>query len=672
MSLRQKMFIPISLLILVLCGSGSMGIVWLLSNLKQNIIERYTINTMENLNQSIDVAARDALGKAALFSRMPEVIQAYKTAHQGDIYDETDPMSQSARMMIRTELNPFLKGFSEANQNRKFKLHFHLPSGRSLVRLWRDRQIKRDGEWLDLTDDISSFRNTVMDVSRFGKPIQGVELGRGGFVIRGLAPVKDSDNKVLGSVEVLSDFQPLLEKMFPKKSSHFLLLMNQSFLEITHRLQDTKRYPVIADHYIQVMAKNSGPIKEVLTSELIKKGEAELSMLLGKTLALAAFPVKDYKSAQIGVMVLGMDVSQENQRISKIIWAQVGILITILVVIGLIGSFVMNRLVLSPIHLIIQLMKRVSQGDLTRPLHLESKDEVGQLAQNMNATFLSFGEMVKKIAEASSSLTKHAKDISLNLEDQASSASEQSASVSEITSTMTEFSATSQQIADNADVVLGIAENALVFANDGAKSVSTVTEKMDEIHTDNLKTAEGIQKLGHRTREITKIMEIINSIADQTKLIAFNAAIEASSAGEAGKRFGVVAVEIRRLADSVVESTKEIEVKIQEIQTAVNQMVISSEKSGKSVREGMSFSSRTNEKLLSIVDEARSTRDSAKQISLSTQQQKTASQQVVNALQEIDEGSRQTTKGVKQVSDTSKELENLAEQLETLIKNFKI
>ncbi len=672
MRLRQKMFIPVSLLILLLCGSGSMGIVWLLSNLKQDIITRYAMNTMAHLNQSIDVTAGQALEKAALFSRMPEMIKAFEMAHQGDIEDEADAMSQSARVMIRNEMKPFMQGFAEATQNQRFKLHFHLPGGRSLVRLWRDQQIQRDGKWMDLTDDISAFRNTVLDVNRLGKPIKGIELGRGGFVIRGVAPVKNPDGKILGSVEVLSDFQPLLENMFPGKNRHFLLLMNQSFLDITHRLQDSEKYPVVAEKYIQVMGKNSDPIKNLLDPELIQQGQQNLSMFFGQTLALAAFPVNDYKLEQIGVMVLGMDVSKEHQRIRKIIWMQVGLLITILVVITFIGSLMMNRFVLSPIALIIRFMERISKGDLATSLKLETQDEVGQLARSMDETVHSFGTMVKKIAEAAFSLTKHARDISFNLDNQASAASEQSASVSEITATMTEFSATSQQIAENADVVLEIAENALNFANDGAQSVSAVTEKMEEIHQDNQKTAVGIQELGHRTREITKIMEIINSIADQTKLIAFNAAIEASSAGEAGKRFGVVAVEIRRLADNVVESTKEIEGKIHEIQTAVNQMVINSEKSGKSVHEGMAFSSHTTEKLLSIVDESRSTRDAAKQISLSTQQQKTASKQVVTALQEIDEGSRQTTQGAKQVSDTGKELEKLAEQLETLVRNFQI
>ena len=158
---------------------------------------------------------------------------------------------------------------------------------------------------------------------------------------------------------------------------------------------------------------------------------------------------------------------------------------------------------------------------------------------------------------------------------------------------------------------------------------------MDEHGEYNQNNLRQIVELGKRSKEINKVMEIINNIADQTKLIAFNAAIEASSAGEAGKRFGVVAVEIRRLADNVMESTGEIAGKIEEIQDAVNRLVITSEKGSKRVQNGMDLVAQTVDVMNNILAGAQSTTESSKQISLSTQQQNTASSQVVTPWKEI-------------------------------------
>jgi len=162
-------------------------------------------------------------------------------------------------------------------------------------------------------------------------------------------------------------------------------------------------------------------------------------------------------------------------------------------------------------------------------------------------------------------------------------------------------------------------------------------------------------------------MEIINNIADQTKLIAFNASIEAASAGEAGKRFGVVAKEIRKLADNVMESTDEIERKIKEIQEAINSLVIASERSSNRIDDGSRLSTHSVGLLSKIVKCAKSTAESAKQISLSTRQQKTASNLVVNSLKEISEGSAQASAAIKQTSATTSSLQDLSRRLKKMV-----
>jgi methyl-accepting chemotaxis protein len=280
--------------------------------------------------------------------------------------------------------------------------------------------------------------------------------------------------------------------------------------------------------------------------------------------------------------------------------------------------------------------------------------------------------VIGQVSEAIRNVRSSAYDISVAIQEQAAVSSEQSASVSEITSTMEELSASSFQIAEHSGSVVDIATRTWEDTKKGATAIETVIMKMADINNDNQHSIDEILELGKKSKEITKIMEIINTIADQTKLIAFNAALEAAGAGEAGKRFGVVAVEIRRLADSVMESTGEIEGKINEIQESINRLVIASEKGSKGIQEGMEYSNSTASLLIDIVDAAHATTEAAKQISLSTQQQKTAGDQVVMALREIVAGTGQTTEAIDKISLISSEMTRLSDELQVLMEQFKL
>ncbi len=279
-------------------------------------------------------------------------------------------------------------------------------------------------------------------------------------------------------------------------------------------------------------------------------------------------------------------------------------------------------------------------------------------------------EDIGKASEAVRHMGSHAGMLSITVSQYAAVASEESASISEITSTTEELSASSTQIADHAKAVVDIAQKTWEDTKKGATAIESMIMKMSEIHGNSQKSVAEIVDLGRKSREITKVMEIINSIADHTKLLAFNAALEASSAGEAGKRFGVVAAEIRRLADSVTESTSEIEAKISEIQEAVNNLTVASEKSSQGIEQGMEFSFQAASLLSEIVDAAHTTMDSAKQISLSTQQQKTANSQVVIALREIMQGTITTSASVEALSTISEELADVSHDLEGILRKL--
>ncbi len=322
-------------------------------------------------------------------------------------------------------------------------------------------------------------------------------------------------------------------------------------------------------------------------------------------------------------------------------------------------------------HLLV-VVSAAAKGDLTRKIPAMGKDAIGQMSGGLQVFFKRLSESMAAITQTANNLARSAKEISSAVSDQASVAQQNASSVTEISSTVEELAASSSQVAENANAVAEISSNALRETERGMEAMENLKSKMDLISEDNQASIKEIVDLGKRSNEIGKVMEIINNIADQTKLIAFNAAIEASSAGEAGKRFGVVAVEIRRLADNVMESTGDIQIKIEEIQQAINRLVVASETGSKRIHEGAELTGQTIEELERLVDGSKSAADSAQQISLSTGQQKTATDQVLTALKEIVNGSRQSSTAIRQTSSVTSKLSEMSNDLKNMVSKFKI
>ena len=322
---------------------------------------------------------------------------------------------------------------------------------------------------------------------------------------------------------------------------------------------------------------------------------------------------------------------------------------------------------------VVEMAKAVSVGDLRpKKLHRQSDDEVGMLARNVDTMVARLRKNILSLTKTATDISSSSTELSSTVNEQSAITAQQSASLTEITATLEELTTSSSQIADNSNSVVKIAAAALSESEKGMADIEMIKEKMDQIAHDNKSSTDEIIELGKKSKEVGKVMEIITNIADQTKLIAFNAAIEASSAGDAGRRFEVVATEIRRLADSVMSSTEEIEHTIEEIQRAINRLVIASEKGANRINEGTSLAAETLSQLESLVSGAKSTSDASTQISLSTQQQKSATNQVLNALKEIEQGFMEIAASIQQTSDISTQLSGSSTTLKDLVTEYQV
>ncbi|MDD3814251.1 MAG: methyl-accepting chemotaxis protein [Desulfocapsaceae bacterium] len=346
--------------------------------------------------------------------------------------------------------------------------------------------------------------------------------------------------------------------------------------------------------------------------------------------------------------------------------------LVVLLVIAVAAIFYVIRNICNPILRLVRFVKAIADGNLGQHLTENRNDEIGELAEAAREMRRQLYELASNIGDHAVTVHGAATDIAGAVENQVAISSEMSSSVAEITSTMEELSASSTQIAEHSKSVVDIANQTWESSKRGSEAMQMVLVRMGDIRTDNQHSLQEIVELGAKSKQISKVMEIIKVIADQTKLIAFNAALEASSAGEAGKRFSVVASEIRRLADSVTDSTGEIEAKIQEIQDSISRLVITSEKGGSVIASGMEASTSTAHSLDDLVNAASQTSSAAQQISLSTQQQKTASNQVVVALREIVTASSHAAQSIGSISQISHDMTAMSAELSKTVQQFKL
>jgi methyl-accepting chemotaxis protein len=250
---------------------------------------------------------------------------------------------------------------------------------------------------------------------------------------------------------------------------------------------------------------------------------------------------------------------------------------------------------------------------------------------------------------------------------QVSGAKEQATAMNQITTTISELLATSRQIAESARRVAQIASEAGSAARTGDASVLKTQEAVGTIRRQVDAIVNHMLDLGRKSQQIGGILEIINELAEQTNILSINATIEAAGAGEMGKRFSVVADEIRKLADRVGGSTKEIRSLVDDIRAAVNTTVMATEGGSKAVDLGTRQFGEVAASFRQIAGLVATTSEAAKEIELSTKQQATAVEQVNVAVVNVTQAARETEASSSQTLQTSSQLTDLSRNLAQLV-----
>jgi methyl-accepting chemotaxis protein len=246
---------------------------------------------------------------------------------------------------------------------------------------------------------------------------------------------------------------------------------------------------------------------------------------------------------------------------------------------------------------------------------------------------------------------------------QASGASEQASAVSQVSTTIEQLGSTARQIAIAAEQVATAAQQTLENLSDGQDAVDRSIQAMERIRGRVQDVSARVLSLGERSQQIGEIIDLINDLSDETHLLALNAAIEAAGAGEHGRRFAVVAAEVKSLANRALAAAKEVKGVIAEIQQATNAAVLAAEEGGKEVERGVELAYTAGQVMDAIVMVAERSAQSGAEINLATAQQQSASEQVVETMREVADVARQTSAGARQMSESAQMLTAIAERL---------
>ncbi len=319
------------------------------------------------------------------------------------------------------------------------------------------------------------------------------------------------------------------------------------------------------------------------------------------------------------------------------------------------------------------MVRLVIQGDLSGSLRLGVTDAaLTPLIAGVGQVMETLKKFVTEIREAALQLSTSSAEVLAAATQNESSTSAQASSIHETTATMEELKGASHQIAENAQMVASIAEQTLSGAKQGEGSIKAFMSSMEKVRHNAIEVDDAIAKLSKRVERIGTVVEVIDEIADRSDLLALNAALEGAKAGEAGRGFSIVAAEMRRLAENVMESTKEIKNLITEIREATHAAKEASDGNKKMAGEGEKLGGHAMQSVSGILSGIQETSDAARVIHLATQQQRTATEQVVQSMAEIEEVTRQAQSGSKQATGAASELTKLAERLAELVKRFKV
>lgn len=504
-------------------------------------------------------------------------------------------------------------------------------------------------------------------------------------------PILNANKEIVGVVSATVNFESLIQEFLQNENS-----------------QNNSTYPVLVDgNNIVQFHPNADLIGKTIEEagfsknigDIFEKGKTSGSKKIevnGEEQLVTYAPLK---SAGIGIYLFTSfdDILQVTNSIKNITLIIIAV-VTVLII--SVAIWIANGMT-KPIRNIVAQLRLVATGDLTsKDIVVQSKDEIGQLADNTNSMKHSLRELIKQLKESSEHTAETSEQLAVSADQSnqtsvvitesiqavAEGAADQAEMVTESTEALDEVAQGVQQIAEASATISEKASSTLNKAQTGKESVEKNITQMNTIQQSVQNSDELTKSLIVRSQDIVKILEVITSIADQTNLLALNAAIEAARAGEHGKGFAVVADEVRKLAEESQRSSQEIASIVTIIQKEIEQTSESMNAVMNEVESGVLIANNSRELFMEILELTYDVSDNitnmsatseeisagAEEVSASFNQISTITKNTKTSTQEVAAASEEQLAGIEEISSAAQSLKNLAAELEKTITKFTI
>ncbi|MHB8965458.1 MAG: methyl-accepting chemotaxis protein [Coriobacteriia bacterium] len=502
---------------------------------------------------------------------------------------------------------------------------------------------------------------TALAVTKTDKGTSDKTQVEGALALETAIPYTLKDNRgALVAVTVLNRSTALVDRISVRINGVATVFQDEVRISTSVRGKDGERaIGTVASDAVQ---------EQTLDAGLPYTGEA---FVVSRSLYTAYEPLRDLSGRVIGMLFVGMPQDRFVAARNGFLW-QTGLAAAIGISLAVVVGTITARWIAGPVGRVAAAAGRAASGDLTVRVPETGSRELTELAGAFNEMSDGLSRVISRASSTVVGLRESSSQIATASEHQADMVSEQASAVSETTATLEEMTATYRSVAGSAQEVLHRAEDALEAAQTGHASLDASVSGAERLRSSAEAMAASVNELHAASGDINEVLALIDSVAEQTKILSLNAAIEAARAGAAGRGFSVVAAEIRKLAESVTASTSRIEDLIGGIQRAANdlrrcgaaQATLAAESADATTNSGHAFGD--------IVEHMATTAGAAREIAASAAQQRSASEQVLAAMHHVSTAANETAAAAKQVAHSVKDIDAQARSLEDSLRGLSI
>lgn len=414
-----------------------------------------------------------------------------------------------------------------------------------------------------------------------------------------------------------------------------------------------------------------------LMHKVIELGLANKDEEAIKTLLTEVRPAQKQWLASLGEMI----AAQEHMNALDVKAAEttystgklMAIALTLLALIsGISIAFIITRSITLPLSEAVKVATRVASGDLTHRIESKSKDEVGQLMLALKDMNDSLSKLIREALENSDAVSSAATELATASGQVSSSSQYQSEAASSMAAAIEEMTVSINQISDHAHDAHSLAIESSTRADDGGRIIHGTISDMQKIAASVTESAQTVQELAQQSGQISSIVKVIKEVAEQTNLLALNAAIEAARAGEQGRGFAVVADEVRKLAERTSQSTIEISSMIGKIQDGIQRVTGSMQAGVEQVTQGMNQANHAGESVKQINQDSQRVVTTVNDINAALKEQSVATNEIAKSVERIAQMAEENNAAVEETTKTAHHLEQLAVSLQNTVGRFKV